>query len=132
VNRALDDEGDTVEVEVAGLAPIVERGLIEDAVAHGGRWIVVTDRPGHRPLGKVPDGGVLVTTVEVRDAVKDTARDRVTGALERSELVEVIVPVILERALVGEILAAWPDDPVDVVGRVADMGGTVREASLPA
>ena len=114
-----------IEVIVPGGRPIVDRRMLEEATASEGDWVVITDGSGRRPQGPAPAGGILVSTRAVTEAVKLVAGGRVTMSLDREHLAEVVLPVILSRSTLVEILAAGSEDPVDVVSRVAGRGGAV-------
>lgn len=114
-----------IELIVPGDRPIVDRRVLEEATASEGEWVVITGGSGRRPEGLAPAGGILVSTQPVTEAVKLVAGGRVAMSLDRDDLAEVVLPVILSRSTLVEILAAGSEDPVDVVSRVAGRGGAV-------
>lgn len=112
------------EIVIDGPRPQVERRRLEEAAAGSRQRVVITDRPGHHPSGAPPRGGILVSTRPVDEAVKLVDGLRIAGSVDRSDLVEVVVPVVLDRDTLARILAG-SGDPVDVIAGVASCGGQV-------
>lgn len=120
----MDSSDRPTEIVIDGPRPQVERARLEQAAAGSRDWVVITDRSGNHPSGAPPPGGILVSTMPITEAVKAVDGSRITGSVDRSELVEVVVPVMLDRLTLLRVLAQ-SGDPVDVVAGVAACGGPV-------
>jgi 2-C-methyl-D-erythritol 4-phosphate cytidylyltransferase len=120
----VDSSDRSTEIVIDSPRPLVERRRLEEAASGSRDWVVITDRSGHHPSGAPPRGGILVSTKPVTEAVKVVDGLRITGSVDRSDLVEVVVPVVLDRATLVRVLAG-SGDPVDVVAGVAACGGPV-------
>lgn len=74
---------------------------------------------------QVPAGGIVVTTRPVTEAVKIVDGDRLVGSLDRSHLVETILPLAIHRSTLTAILAEVRQDSIDLPAEVAARGGRV-------
>lgn len=112
-----------------GSSPVLARSSLEEAV--GADVVVVSEGDGAGPAGEVPAGGILVSVAAVNEAVKRVHDGAVVAFLDREEMVVTQLPLALHGDTLRRVLAATPDDPVDLPAAVAAIGGIVIPADRP-
>lgn len=102
---------------VRGLPP--EAPLVAVTVGDGGRDALI------RMAGLQRPGAVVVQGVPVTDALKLVSGGRIQGTVDRTGLVTLRLPALVERPLLSAVVDGAPRGPLDLVAALVDAAGSV-------
>ncbi len=108
-----------METVIAPIWPLVER---ERLTGLAGPVMILAPGQALEGVDTSPGEGVCVAIRPVAEAMKRVGSGWVKESLDREELVEPVLPMILSESALAMVLASSSHDPLDLLETVAGLG----------